>query len=59
MKRKYGTEVKLSAPLYTPAGMAEWIGWGTKWNAKDINITDYPIYSKKFYDEIAFKIQPE
>lgn len=59
MKEKYGTEVKLAAPLYTPKGMADWIGWGTKWNADDINVTDAPIYVRQFYEGIAFKIEPE
>lgn len=59
MKAKYGTEIELAGPIYTPKGMFDFIGWGTKWNLKDTNVTEAPIYSKKFWDGIAFEIEPE
>lgn len=59
MKKKYGTEVEVAAPLYTRTGLADWVGWGTKWNAEDINITDAPIYTRGFYEGIGFSIEPE
>ena len=59
MKEKYGTEIELAGPIYTKSGLTDFVGWGTKWNLKDTNVTDAPIYTKGFWEGIAFEIEPE
>lgn len=59
MKTKYGKEVKLAGPLYTKTGLKDWVGWGDKWSLADSNFTDAPMYTKGFWEGIAFEIEPE
>jgi hypothetical protein len=59
MKKKYGTEIELAGPLYTKAGLTDFVGWGDKWSLEDSNITGAPIYTKSFWEGIAFEIEPE